>query len=68
MVDGGNTFGKLLHVEHVLSERAGLHRVHAFNETKVGAFDLSSPCRDDEYVTNGGTSHVDSHSLLDRGL
>ncbi len=57
-----STFGKLLQVEHVLSKQAGLHKVHTFNEAKVGTFDFSSPCRDNEYVT---TSHVDSHSLLD---
>ncbi len=43
-----STFGKLLQMEHVLFERVGLHRIHAFSETKVGAFDFSSPCCDDE--------------------
>jgi hypothetical protein len=60
-------FGKLLQVEHVLFERIGLHRVHAFSEAKIGAFNFSSLCCDDEYVTNGGTTHVDSHSLFDCG-
>ncbi len=49
----------------MLSKQAGLQRVHTSSEAKVGTFDFSSPCHDNEYVTNGGTSHVDSHSLLD---
>ncbi len=49
----------------MLSEQVGFHIVHTFSEAKVGTFNYNPPCRDNEYVTNGGTSHVDSHSLLD---
>jgi hypothetical protein len=41
-------------MEHVLSEQTGLFGIHALGKAKVRAFDFSSPCCGDEYVTRGG--------------